>query len=181
MRVAHSHLIQKRKTTTQFKWHQAQCTKGVVFSVSDCTLVLSRQTKNSNNNNTNTKHNHSNPSTHWVSVRNQFNRVLEKRLLWNQHPSNQWQSKLWCPGQCVPSVSNNAGSCGTHIAMWSNDSMPEQVGVISSIQFYASWTGNCKYLTKPGQVMKCSDKPYDYVYRYCSSYTGCYVGFCGMD
>ena len=83
--------------------------------------------------------------------------------------------------QCIPSLNNNAGSCGTHIAMWSNDSMPQQVGVISSIQFYGSWSGNCRYWTKQGDAMKCSDKPYDYVYRYRSSYTGCYVGFCGMD
>jgi len=82
---------------------------------------------------------------------------------------------------CVPSRAS--GSCGTQVALWSDDTMPDQIGVVTSIQAYASWWGHCKIslYTTQCQVIRCSDKPHDFVYRLDDDSSICTMGFCGMD
>jgi len=86
---------------------------------------------------------------------------------------------------CVPSVVKiGGGSCGTSLALWSDDTMPDQIGVVTSILAYPSFMGSCKHssYTAQCQVIRCSDKPHDFVYRLVDDVSpGCYIGFCGMD
>ena len=48
-----------------------------------------------------------------------------------------------------------------------NSTMPTNVGIITLINLYgANQAGNCQYAIDRGSVMRCSDKPHDFVYRY---------------
>ena len=72
-------------------------------------------------------------------------------------------------------------SCGTAVNLFSNSTMPAQVGVVTHMNLYgASQTGNCQHAVDRGSVMRCSDKPHDYVYRYDGNNRGYATGFCGM-
>lgn len=75
-------------------------------------------------------------------------------------------------------------SCGTDIPLWTDDPMPDRVGVTSFITAYGvSRGGNCRWSTKIIKVMRCSyDTDYDFIYKPPeSSLEGyCYTGFCGM-
>lgn len=72
------------------------------------------------------------------------------------------------------------GSCGTHRAIWSDAPVPHQVGVVTTIQVFGSYNG-CKAWTQPCSVVRCSNKPHDFVYRYDGDAGDCHNGFCGMD
>ena len=75
-----------------------------------------------------------------------------------------------------------AYSCGTNAPLWSNDTMPSVVGVVSNISVYGSWGGNCKHSTLLVSVMRCSDEtPNDFIYSYFDSFIGCNYAFCGMN
>ena len=70
-------------------------------------------------------------------------------------------------------------SCGSIVALWSDDAMPTVIGVNKTITVNGLFNGNCKhYDPQPVRVMKCSDKPYDLVYKYAGNWW-CNVGFCG--
>lgn len=79
--------------------------------------------------------------------------------------------------KCVPFK-----SCGTLGALWSDDAMPSQVGLVTQIRVYAKYLSDddCRYYAKKASVMRCSENPNDFVYRY-DAEEFCYVGFCGMS
>ena len=78
---------------------------------------------------------------------------------------------------CVPDY-----SCGTAAVMWSNAQMPTQIGVLTRIFGYRSFSSGCQSHDKIDlSVMRCSDHQYDFIYRYDDSNSGCNDGFCGMD
>jgi len=76
-------------------------------------------------------------------------------------------------------------NCGTYVPIWSDDTMPDQIGLVTSIQAYTSFWGDCKDPDDTDdidcQVIRCSDEPNDYVYRLADDYNVCPYGFCGMD
>lgn len=80
---------------------------------------------------------------------------------------------------CVPGY-----SCGTHIALWSDEVMPTRVGVITRFYVFGSYEGDCKSETLESSVMRCSYQPNDLVYRWeennCKKFS-CHYGFCGMN
>ena len=59
--------------------------------------------------------------------------------------------------------------------------MPTEIGVVTKFNAFGSYSGNCKRATLKCSVMRCSDKQYDFIYRYDDSNSGCSDGFCGMD
>lgn len=67
-------------------------------------------------------------------------------------------------------------SCGTHIGLWTDEPMPETVGVETATTVYGSWTGGCKQISLAIHVIRCSHLPNDFVYKYASSSRS----FCGM-
>lgn len=84
---------------------------------------------------------------------------------------------------CVP-----VNSCGTTIALWSDDPMPVRAGVVKNIHAYGS-QGPCLYDDRdaccrksrmPLTVMRCSDQPNDFIYRHVSM-GHCHYGYCGMN
>ena len=73
-----------------------------------------------------------------------------------------------------------AYGCGTHIGLWTDEPMPEAVGVETATTVYGSWTGGCKQISLPIQVVRCSDLQNDFLYKYDSKDDGCSRSFCGM-
>ena len=71
-------------------------------------------------------------------------------------------------------------SCGTVCGIWSNSTMPSQVGVSVAFNAYVSCS-RCDYYTRRVSVMTCFSAPYYFVYRYDDSSDQCEIGFCGMD
>ena len=80
-------------------------------------------------------------------------------------------------------------SCGTHIGLWTNNTMPSAVGVKAPIKVYGDYDdftsdGNRKGgYTLSASVMRCSHSSGDFVYRYTEAKrdtSGCCWGFCGM-
>ena len=80
-------------------------------------------------------------------------------------------------------------SCGTHLVLWSNNTMPSAVGVETPIKVYGDYNdptsdGNRKRgYTLSASVMRCSHYSGDFVYRYTEAKEdtrGCCWGFCGM-
>ena len=70
---------------------------------------------------------------------------------------------------------------GVHLEMMSKLFQGSKVGVIMPIDLYgADSGGNCQYAVDRGSVMRCSDKPHDYVYRYDGNDKRYALGFCGM-
>ena len=75
-------------------------------------------------------------------------------------------------------------SCGTHSPVWTNASMPVEVGKLSFIYAYRVLGGDCTFRELPLEVIRCSmDTDCDYIYRYSADYiTGtCSIAFCGMS
>ena len=70
-------------------------------------------------------------------------------------------------------------SCGTVVGMWSNAAMPITTGESREPDVYVVHQSNCKYFTHKLKVMKCSERQYDYIYKYLGD-DHCHLGFCGM-
>ena len=70
-------------------------------------------------------------------------------------------------------------SCGTHGPIWSDDTTPKLVGVVTPYRMYGSTGSNCKLFTFRASIIKCSDRVLDFVYRY-EDIEYCPFGFCGM-
>ena len=70
-------------------------------------------------------------------------------------------------------------SCGTVLGMWSNDVMPIATGESRVIDAYAAYSATCYAWTQKLNVMKCSERQYDYIYKYLGD-DHCHLGFCGM-
>ena len=75
-------------------------------------------------------------------------------------------------------------SCGTVTPLWSDDALPNQVGVPTTINVYGSGpNGECKYppATIKVNVMRCSlETSHDLIYQYIGSYYNtCAAAFCG--
>ena len=84
---------------------------------------------------------------------------------------------------CVP-----RWSCGTYYSMWTNDKMPEDIGVEKTVHAYYTSGSPCEYNynTVRGtlQVMRCSwNTRHDLVYKFIpKSYSNtCQFAFCGME
>ena len=80
--------------------------------------------------------------------------------------------------KCIPWY-----SCGTQVPYWTDIVPSDKVGVIVTGTTYGVVVSHCKYHKRPLQVMRCSDRPDDLIYRYIgvSSYPTCTQGFCGMN
>lgn len=76
---------------------------------------------------------------------------------------------------CIPYY-----SCGASGVLWSNDTMPSKVGVISSFSVYANAGNSCSDFTWRASVMRCSGSAHDFIYRYDDAKDNCNYGFCGM-
>ena len=71
-------------------------------------------------------------------------------------------------------------SCGTHGGIWTNDTMPIQVGVETNITAYVSLKTCIRY-TVILSVMKCSNSlSNNFIYKYVDDFQYCSYGFCGM-
>lgn len=77
--------------------------------------------------------------------------------------------------ECVPWQ-----SCGTALPIYTPSAMPSEVGVIKSIRLYAAHTSCGNLYADQGSVMRCSNEPNDFVYRYEGKQMGMSIGFCGM-
>ncbi|XP_067939993.1 uromodulin-like [Watersipora subatra] len=77
---------------------------------------------------------------------------------------------------CVP-----MRSCGAFMPFWTDDAMPQAVGVIKSIKVYGSYT-KCRAKISDTKVMRCSTTtPNDFIYKYDDSpFDTCFYAFCGM-
>lgn len=75
---------------------------------------------------------------------------------------------------CIPH-----DSCGTSVSLWSDDTMPSDVGVVTAFSVYGEYEGNCKNWAFNASVVRCSDAAGDFAYKYDDDY-GCFLGFCGM-
>ena len=75
-------------------------------------------------------------------------------------------------------------SCGTATPYWTDEKMPDQVGVVKTVKAYGVsgiFIDDCKYFHRDIQVMKCSDKPNDFIYKQSTNYLStCNQAFCGM-
>ena len=74
-------------------------------------------------------------------------------------------------------------SCGASVAMWTDWTMPQEVGVVARVNAHGLRGDNCKYLTEMIRVMRCSyDKPNDFIYKLTSPRSAnCEIAFCGMS
>ena len=77
--------------------------------------------------------------------------------------------------RCVP-----AYSCGTHVAIWSDAAMPSKIGEVTKLPAYGSQGSNCRKELHPISVLRCSNDPNDFVYRYDGCTEVFYCGFCSM-
>ena len=73
-------------------------------------------------------------------------------------------------------------SCGTNIPYWTNQRMPQEVGVETAVKVYGVLADNCRWFTASIQVMRCSIKTAnDFIYRQTTNYSyPCGEAFCGM-
>jgi len=75
-------------------------------------------------------------------------------------------------------------SCGTSLPIWSDADMPDSVGVVTNVEAYAvSYSGDCKSITYPLSVMRCSRSVNDFIYKLVNPVTNimsCISAFCGM-
>ncbi|XP_067939040.1 pancreatic secretory granule membrane major glycoprotein GP2-like [Watersipora subatra] len=71
------------------------------------------------------------------------------------------------------------GSCGTHVALWTDANMPDEVGSLVVLDIYGSWAGNCKDYISTIYAMRCSQERNDLIYKYDGD-DSCARGFCGM-
>ena len=79
---------------------------------------------------------------------------------------------------CVP-----YDSCGTNFPLWSDDRMPTSVGVPMTFKVYSSVADDCRHEAFAASVIRCSNKPADFVYRWevnTKDKFDCFYGFCGM-
>lgn len=69
-------------------------------------------------------------------------------------------------------------SCGSRTGLWSNDRMPEKVGVPKKIFAYES---DCDTSRKYHLMyaMRCSARSHDFIYRHGGT-NNCAYSFCGM-
>ena len=80
-------------------------------------------------------------------------------------------------------------SCGSRVAIWTDEEVPEDVLSAASITVYGSTyishstPADCLHFTYQVKVMRCSlDTDYDLIYRYIGVYhTSCEGAFCGMN
>ena len=72
-------------------------------------------------------------------------------------------------------------SCGTAVPFWTDEKMPQVVGVESEVSVYGHYT-LCKGITVYVKVMRCSwDTPHDLIYKQTRNFIGsCSFAFCGM-
>ncbi|XP_067931901.1 uncharacterized protein DDB_G0290587-like [Watersipora subatra] len=71
-------------------------------------------------------------------------------------------------------------SCGTNFPFWTDEKMPTEIGVLTTINVYGR-IARCKSLKRELVVMKCSSAPYDYIYQQTTYYTSrCQAAFCSM-
>ena len=68
-------------------------------------------------------------------------------------------------------------SCGTRHPYWTDDAMPDSVGIPTTVKAYTVEGNNCKAHPIAVQVIRCSRTSHDFVYRY----AGEYAGFCGKN
>jgi len=72
-------------------------------------------------------------------------------------------------------------SCGSHSGIWSNDTMPSEVGVATQVRAYGSWLRGCYQHPIYIRVMGCSTpSQHDFIYQYADTSTACHYSFCGM-
>ena len=81
-------------------------------------------------------------------------------------------------------------SCGTLLPYWTDEPMPADVGVPTTISIYGSVASgscciDCRKFTKKIEVMRCSNSSTaDFIYRYLpgvNGYSGlCAAAFCSM-
>ena len=82
-------------------------------------------------------------------------------------------------------------SCGTNVAMWTDEPMPKDIGVPTNVRVYGSRSADyrslCKQYTIQVEVVRCSLIDHDLVYRYISNdyYNtpypdNCPFAFCGV-
>ena len=73
-------------------------------------------------------------------------------------------------------------SCGTHMGLWTNSTMPSIVGIEAAIKVYGDYNGGASNGNRKGgytlsaSVMRCSHSSGDNVYRYTvtnASISGC--------
>ncbi|KAF6035055.1 UMOD [Bugula neritina] len=71
-------------------------------------------------------------------------------------------------------------SCGSHSGIWSNATMPSEVGVATQVRAYGSWIDGCYQHQIYIKVMRCSTpSQHDFIYQYAGEDV-CHYSFCGM-
>ena len=72
-------------------------------------------------------------------------------------------------------------ACGTSVPLFSNSSMPAEIGIVQSIEIYGpDHQQNCAYFQDKGSIIRCSAKSHDYIYKYDGNNMATDIGFCGM-
>ena len=77
-------------------------------------------------------------------------------------------------------------SCGAVAPWWTDDNMPENVGVRVEVKMYYPYLGNCKHGSAGLSVVRCSEKRNDFVFlshylRDHGDISRCGAAFCGMN
>ena len=82
---------------------------------------------------------------------------------------------------CGPSTAGK-GSCGANYVIWSNTLMPTEIGVVQKLTTYCNVGHVCGQAeVRQRMVMRCSDRPHDFIYKYVGVQQGCGCSFCSMD
>ena len=74
-------------------------------------------------------------------------------------------------------------SCGAYYPIWTDEKMPQVVGVESRVPVYGVFRVDCKRYTYQVKVIRCSwDTPHDLIYKQTKDYSlNCNDAFCGMS
>ena len=82
---------------------------------------------------------------------------------------------------CGPSTAGK-GSCGANYVIWSNTLMPTEIGVAQKLTTFCNIGDVCGQAeVRQRMVMRCSDRPHDFIYKYVGVQQGCGCSFCSMD
>lgn len=73
-------------------------------------------------------------------------------------------------------------SCGAYGPMWTEEVVPETIGVAIESYAYVVYKHRCKDSTYKIDVMRCSEEPHDLIYRQSRyQHAHCNYAFCGMN
>ena len=89
---------------------------------------------------------------------------------------------MYQPGNRMMNTCPKHEGCGKNTPYWTDDEMPDEVGVAKDITIYGVTKDSCKELPEKAEVIRCSQNTkHDFVYRYKGDKRKrCFEAVCGM-